>query len=161
MATSPTVVFLVPSERADEYATTMNNLTLVVQENLKWPSGSIELIGLVAATAEHGAEGIYFLEEMGIDTRSITLLVLWGWTAASVELNETVSEACGIGTVILPETGVVLPTVRMPSLEGDWWDDPLHQAFAAVTYAGLVQNGRAELEGSEPFVFIACPYTWN
>ena len=161
MAASPTVAFLVPAERADDYAAIMNHLTRIVQENLKWPSGSIELIGLVAATAEHGAEGIYFLEEMGIDTRSITLLVLWGWTAASVEFEDTVSEACGAGTVILPETGVVLPTVRMPSLDSDWWDDPLHQAFAAVTYAGLVQNGRTELEGSEPFVFVACPYTWN
>lgn len=161
MNAKPAVVFMVPSERPDDYAIFMNQLTIDVQEDLRLPSGSIELIGLVAATAEHGAEGIFFLDEMGVETRSLTLLVLWGETAASVNFEDTVPENCGVGTVILPATGVVLPTVRMPSLDGDWWHDPLHRAYATVTYAGLVRNGTAELEGSEPFVFVACPYTWN
>lgn len=161
MTEKPTVVFMVPSVRAEEYAAIMNQLTVNVQDDLKLPSGSIELIGLIAATPEHGTEGIFFLEEMGVATRSLSLLVLWGETAASVKFEDTVSEDCGVGVVILPETGVVLPTLRMPSIDGDWWHDPLHQAYAAVTYAGLVQNGSAELEGSEPFVFVACPYTWN
>lgn len=161
MTDKPTVVFMVPSEHPDVYAAVMNQLTVRVQKDLKWEPGTIELVGLIAATAEHGTEGIYFLDEMGISTRSLTLLVLWGETAASVDFEGKVPEECGVGAVILPETGVVLPTVRMPSLDGDWWIDPLHQAFAATTYASLVQNGRTELEGSEPFVFIASPSTWN
>lgn len=161
MTEHPTVVFMVPSERPEVYAAVMNQLTANVQNDLKWEPGTIELIGLIAATAEHGAEGIFFLEEMGVDTRSLTLLVLWGETAASVKFEDMVSEECGVGTVILPATGVILPTLRMPSIDGDWWNDPLHQAYAAVTYAGLLQNGLAELEGDEPFVFISCPFTWN
>lgn len=152
---------MVPSVRAEDYATMMNRLTSNVQEDLKWPDGAIDLIGLAAATAEHGAEGIYFLEELGVDTRSLTLLVLWGETASSVKFEDTVDEACGVGTVILPATGVVLPTVRMPPLEGGWWDDPLHQAYAAVVYTGLVENGKAELEGTEPYAIVAAPHTWN
>jgi hypothetical protein len=161
MQNKPTVVFMVPSDRPDEYAAAMNQLTVQVQEDLKWEPGSIELIGLIAATPDHGAEGIYFLEEMGVPTRSLTLLVLWGETASSVKFENSVPEACGTGTVVLPETGVVLPAVRMPPLGDAWWNDPLHQAYAIVTYTGLVKNGSTELEGTEPSVFIASPYAWN
>lgn len=160
MTNKPTVVYMVPSVRPHVYATAMGRLTNSVQADLGWEPGSIELIGLIAATAEHGTEGIYFLEEMGVDTRSLTLLVLWGETAEAVKFEDRVSEECGIGGVVLPETGVVIPTVRMPSVDSDWWNDPLHQAFAAVTYAGLVQDGRSQLDG-DPYVFIAGPHTWN
>ncbi len=150
-----------PSERADDYATVTKSLTEAVQHDLKWDDDSIDCIGLTAATVEHGTEGIFFLDELGVNTRSITLLILWGWTAECAKLHDTVSEACGIGTVILPETGVVLRTVRMPSLDGDWWEDPLHQALAVSVYTGLVEHGKAELDGSEPYVHIASPATWN
>lgn len=161
MTEKPVVVFMVPSERQDEYAALMSRLTESVLEDLKMAHGSIELVGLIAATPDHGTKGIFFLEEMGIETRRIVLLMLWGETAASVKFEDSVPEECGVGRVILPETGVVLPTVRMPPLDGDWWNDPLHQAFAAVTYAGLLKNGRAEIESEETTVFIACPYAWN
>jgi hypothetical protein len=88
-------------------------------------------------------------------------LMLWAETAESAQMQDTVAADCGIGAIILPETGVKIPTVRMPSIEGDWWLDPLHQAYAAVTYASLVQNGREELDGTEPYAFIACPHIWN
>lgn len=161
MTEKPIVVFMVPSEQPEVYAAAMNQLTVNVQRDLKWEPGAIELIGLIAATAEHGTEGIFFLEEMGVDTRSITLLVLWGETAESVTFDDKVQEECGIGSVVLPETGVVLPTVRMPPIDGGWWSDPLNQAYAAVTYASLVENGRTGRNKEDPFVFVACPYIWN
>lgn len=156
----PYVVFMVPAWRSGEYAVIMNRLILTVLRDLDWEPEDLEVLGLVATSPQHCTEGIYFLEQSGIDTRKITLLMLWGETA-EWRFGDTVSEECGVGTVILPETGVILPTVRMPSLNDDWWDDPLHQAYAATVFANLVQNGRSELDGSEPFVFVAGQHTWN
>ena len=158
---NPIVVFMVPSENSGIYAALTDQLTASVQEYLEWGPESIELIGLIAATAEHGAEGIFFLEEMGVNTRSIALLVLWAETAKSVNFNNSVSEYCGTGTVILPETGVVLPTVRMPSGRGEWWSDSEHYSYAVSTYAGLIQNGLSEMDGTEPHSFITGSNTWN
>ncbi len=79
------VDFDLPVERLAE------RLTLLGME-----VGSIETIGLVAATAEHGTEGIYFMEEMGINTRSITLLILWGDTIDAVALRDKIPEDWGI-----------------------------------------------------------------
>lgn len=160
---TPRVVFMVPSEHHEAYALFMKMLTREVEKDLGWEPDTIELIGLIAATAQHGTEGILFLEELGVNTRRLTLLILWADTAASVKFEKLVSPECGVGTVILPETGVVLPTLRMPSLDGDWWSDPLHQEYATVMYEELVQNGRTKAAAFtvEPQVFIATPQTWN
>jgi hypothetical protein len=157
----PFVVFMVPAERAIDYAEAMNQLTVNLLSDLNWAPDEIEIVGLISASPDHGAEGLFFLEEMGVDTRKITLLMLWGAAADCVNFDGYVVEECGIGTVILPETGVILPTVRMPSLDGDWWTDPLHHAYAATIFESLVQDGRARLDGTEPFVFVTLPNTWN
>lgn len=158
---SPLVVFMVPAERTADYVTMMDTLTINVMNDLKWEPGSVESVGLIAASARAGIDGIFFLEEMGVDPRDITLLMLWGKTYECVGYQGYVSEECGVGTVILPKSGAVLPTLCMPSIDGDWWLDPLHQAYAAATYARLLENGRSELDGSEPYVFVANPATWN
>lgn len=157
----PFVVFMVPGEHSAEYAVVMNRLTSNVLDSLNWSHDSIEAIGLIAATPQHGTEGIFFLEESGVDTRAITLLMLWGNTAECVNFEDSVPEECGMGAVILTETGVVLPTVRMPSLESGWWSDPLHQEYAATVFASLLRDGRAKLNGTEPFIFVSGHYAWN
>lgn len=157
----PYIVFMVPGERSDEYAMVMNKLTTSVLDDLGWAYDSVEAIGLIAATPQQGTEGLYFLEESGVDTRGVTLLMLWGDTAACVNFNNSVPEECGIGAVILTETGVVLPTIRMPSLEEGWWADPTHQEYAATVFASLIRDGRAKLDGSEPYVFVSGRHTWN
>jgi hypothetical protein len=55
----------------------------------------------------------------------------------------------------------LLPAVRMPSIDGDWWLDPLHQEYAITVFANLIRDGRVELDGSEPFTFVAGFNTWN
>lgn len=156
------VVYLVPAERSFTYSLVMKQLTLRVLKDLGWTTDDIEVIGLVAATPQNGTESILFLEESGIDTRGVTLLMLWGETSRSVNLYGHVSEECGIGAVALPSTGVVLPTVLMPSIDTDWWKDPMHQEFAAVTYASMIRGHRRYvLDGSEPTTFVTYPATWN
>lgn len=161
MTSRPTVVYMVPPSKPEIYASVMGHITASVIEELNWEPESIDLIGLVAATAEHGMEGIYFMEEIGINTRGVTLLVFWGETAASVTFDEKVPEECGIGGVVLPETGAVMPAMRLPALDSDWWYDPLHVEYAAVMYAGLVQDGKSKLSQEEPRVFVASRSTWN
>lgn len=157
----PTVVYMVPAVGAIVYASIMNQLTISITKSLNWEPGTIDLIGLVATSPESGAAGICFLEESGIDTRSLTLLVLWGDTADAVEFNGLVSEECGVGKVILPETGVVLPTVRMPSIADDWWMDSFHQEYATAIYSRLVEKGKEDLQPDDPHVFVALPHVWN
>ncbi len=139
----------------------MNRLTANVLNDLKWEHDAIEAIGLISATPQHGVEGIFFMEEMGVDPRAVTLLMLWGETAECIKFDEHVPEECGLGAVILPATGVILPTVRMPSLDNDWWVEPLNQAFAATVFASLVVDGRAEVGDTDPFVFVTPHATWN
>lgn len=157
----PTVIYVVPAIGAEVYASIMNQLTVNVARSLNWDPGTIDLIGLVAASPQDGAEGICFLEQSGIDTRSLTLLVLWGNTADAVEFNDLVSEDCGVGKVILPETGVVLPTVRMPSIVDGWWLDAFHQEYAEAIYARLVEKGKEDLQPDDPHVFVSLPHVWN
>lgn len=157
----PFVVFMVPGDRLPEYAVIMNDLILAVMQDLRWTSDDIDLVGLVAENPQHGAEGIYFLEESGIDTRAVTLLLLWGNIIESVNMQDIVSEGCGIGSVILPSTGVMIPIMRMPSIDSDWWDDPLHQEYAISAVTSMVRDGRYEFDGTEPFVFMTVPATWN
>jgi hypothetical protein len=157
----PFIVFMVPGERSIEYASIMNSLITDVLSDFKWPSDAVDAVGLIASTARHGTEGIFFLEEMGVDTRSVTLLILWAETAESVNFVDVVPEECGIGAVILSATGVVLPTVRMPSLDDGWWEDPLHYEYASTVLASLIRDGRTELSGAEPFVFVTGTNTWN
>lgn len=152
---------MVPGERAVEYGIMMNRLTTSVLDDLGWAYDSVEAIGLIAATPRHGVEGIMFMEELGIDTRSVTLLVLWAETAECVNFENYVPEACGIGAVILTATGVVLPTVRMPSIEHGWWAEPLNQEFAATVYTSLIRDGRAELDEGAPFVLVSGAHAWN
>lgn len=156
----PTVVFLVPSTNPETYGAVMNQLTVNVQRDLGWEEGSIELIGMVAESARHGIEGLYFLEELGVDTRTLTLLVLWGETSDAIPFEDDVPEACGIGRVALPETGVVLPTIRMPSVFNEWWRTPFNREFAISTYASLIQDGRAQLPEA-PCVFVSRRSDWN
>lgn len=157
----PFVVFMVPAERSVEYALIMKTLTTSVLDDLNWAYDSVDTIGLVAATPRHGTEGLLFLEEMGVDTRSVTLLMLWGDTAECVNFVDNVPEECGIGVVILAETGVVLPTVRMPSIDDNWWLDPSHQEYATGVFTSMIRDGRMELSGEEPFVFVSSRYAWN
>lgn len=161
MTNKPTVIFMVPPTNHEIYAEVMNQLTMIVIKDLNWKPDSINLIGLISSTAEHGVEGIYFLEEMGIDTRSLTLLILWGKTSDVFPPDKKISSACGVGGVVLPDTGVILPVVCMPSIESKWWHDPLHQEFAAVTYAKMIQDGKSKLESSEPYVFFSNCALWN
>lgn len=158
----PFVVFMVPVDRAQEYGTMMNRLLMSVLYDLKWEPGSIETFGLIVSTPQNGIENLYFLEEIGVSTRTVTLLMLWGETAMCVDFQHVVPEACGVGKVIFPGTGVVLPAVRMPSLNGNWWDDPLHREFAAITITNLVRDKRrVEFDGSEPYNFVTRTATWN
>lgn len=157
----PFVVFMVPAEHQMEYALTMKALTTSVLNNLGWGYDSVKVIGLISSSPQHGTENLVFLEEMGVDTRSITLLMLWGDTAESVNFTNIVPEECGVGVIILPETGVSLPTVRMPALEEGWWFNPDHQEYAISVFADMIRNGRMELDGSEPSTFVSNPYIWN
>ena len=156
-----TVVYMVPPERPNVYATLMKTLTKDAESELKLVPESIDLIGFVVSDSHAGGEGLVFLEEMGIDTRRLSLLVLWAEAAAAVKFEDRVSKECGFGLVILPATGVMLPTMRMPSVDTNWWLDPLHQAYAAMSYAGLLKNGRDEMTGDEPATSIAPTRMWN
>lgn len=155
------MIYMVPYTRAEDYASVTYQLMVAVQKNLGLGDGEIELIGLVASTALNGTEGIYSLEESGVDTRSLSVLILWGETNSSVDFQGAVSTECGVGKLILPATGVVLPTVLLPSLEGDWWLNSFNQTYAIALLTRLVKNGKDELDGSEPFVMIAGAHTWN
>lgn len=157
----PHVVFMVPTENCLYYASLLTRLTKVVLKNLNWSDDAIDMTGLVASNAVEGTFGIQFMEETGIDTRSVTLLMLWGETADSVNFGDHVSEECGVGTVVLPATGVLIPTVRMPSLGSGWWADPLNQEYAVSVFEDMVRDGRAEINDEAPFVFVAPPATWN
>lgn len=157
----PFVVFMIPAEHATDYAITMSTILTNVAADLQLDPDNVDTLGLIAATAQHGTEGIFFLEEMGVDTRSVTLLILWGETADAVNFGDAVPEECGLGAVILTETGAVIPTVRMPSLNGDWWDDPVHREYAEIVLSNLMRDGRPELDGSEPYVFVSGHHIWN
>lgn len=160
-ADRPYVVYMVPADRLTEYAAIMLTMTRRVIEDLGWEPGSIETMGLISPSVQKGAEGILFLEDHGVDTRRVTLMVLWGETADSVNFTNVVSEECGIGVVVLPETGAMLPTVRMPALGNGWWSEEIHQEYAVSVYTDLIRDGRPELDGSEPTMFMAKTGTWN
>lgn len=157
----PFIVFMVPTWRADEYQELMTKLTVSVLQDLGWESDDIEMLGLLSHSIKSGTEGLYFLDENGVNTRSITVLMLWGDTANSVNFDGYVSEECGIGKVIFPNTGAVIPTVRMPSLESNWWSDALHMEYAVTVFAEMIRDGRMELDGTEPFVFVTEKWHWN
>lgn len=156
----PFVVYMIPPERSADYAIVMDALATGAVEDLKMDPEGIEMVGLIANTPRHGTEGLYFLGDMGIEPRRVTLLVLWGETAECVNFQE-IPEECGLGTVILVEPGVVIPTVRMPSLVGDWWEDPIHLEYASIVLTNLIRNGRDELTGEEPFVLVGNRNSWN
>ena len=144
-----------------KYAALMNHLTEVALHDLGWEAGTIETIGLIASSPDQIVEGLYFLDDLGIDSRCVTLTILWGDTAEVVGLGSVVPIECGHGFVALPRSGVVLPALRMPSIEGDWWFDPMHQAYAEVSYAEMLRDGRVRRENEEPMVCIATAETWN
>lgn len=157
----PYIVFLVPANHAGGYAAAMNQLLNNVLLDLGWGSDSVEMIGFVSASPRHGVEGLFFLEETGVDTRRVTLLMLWAEAGDCINWDGLVPEECGVGRVVLPATGAVIPAVRMPSLESDWWSDPLHEAYAETVVARLIQDGRPNLTGKEPFAFVTPTATWN
>lgn len=157
----PVVVFLVPAEGALTYVAVMNQLSLKVLGILGWAYDSLELYGMLAASAAHGKEEIYYLEENGIDTSRIALVMLWGDTAESVNFRLDITEGCGVGAIVLPRSGAILPTVRMPTIDGDWWYDAINQEHAATVYASLLVGGTDALDDPCPIVFVASPATWN
>jgi hypothetical protein len=157
----PLVIYIVPGDDPDRYAALMNHLTDIVQKDLGWDDGTVETIGLIASTPEQVTEGLYCLEDFGIDTRRITLMILWGDTADPIGLGRAVPVECGHGFVALPRSGVVLPAMRMPAIDGDWWFDPLHQVYAEVSYGEMVRNGRVRNTGSERIVCISTKAIWN
>lgn len=157
----PFIVFMVPADRAQHYAVAMQELATSALVDLKWSMDSIDIIGLMSSNAHHGTECIYFLEDNGVNTRSITLLMMWGETAECVGFDELVPEECGVGSIVLPETGAVLPVIRMPSLDSEWWSDPVHKAYATTSFTRMFEHGRVDSDFSKPFVFVAAPQTWN
>lgn len=157
----PLVVYIVPAGDPMVYAALMNHLTEAVQSDLGWEDGTVETIGLIASTPGQVTEGLFSLDDFGIDSRRITLLVMWGDTADPIGLGERVPIECGHGFVALPKTGVVLPVLRMPAIEGDWWLDPMHQAYAEVSYGEMVRDGRVRNTGVEHMVCISTSSMWN
>lgn len=143
------------------YAALMNHLTTAVQNDLGWDDGTVETVGLIAATPEQVTEGLFCLDDFGIDSRRITLMIMWGDTAETIGLGERVPIECGHGFVALPRTGVVLPVLRMPPIEGDWWLDPMHQVYAEVSYGEMVRDGRVRATGNEQMVCISTSSMWN
>lgn len=157
----PLVVYIVPADEPMKYAALMNHLTESVQTDLGWPENTVETIGLIAATPEQVTEGLFSLDDFGIDTRRITLMIMWGDTAENIGLAGKVPVECGHAFVALPKTGVVLPIMRMPAVDGDWWLDPMHQAYAEVSYVEMVRDGRVRTTGSEHMVCISTSAMWN
>lgn len=158
----PFVVYMVPAEYASRYAAAQKQLLTNVLIDLGWDAGSVDLFGLSSPSDRAGAENLFFLEEIGIETRRVTLLVLWAETAGCIpNFDQLVSEECGVGKIILPATGVVLPVLRLPSLLDGWWSDPMHEAYAESVFAQMIQDGRVSLTGDEPFTFVTHSATWN
>lgn len=157
----PLVVYMVPAARSIEYSVVMSQLTARVLTDLGWSKDAVEFVGLISASPQHGTEGICFLEDSGVDTRAVSLLMLWGDTSDAVSFEGHVSEECGIGRVILPHTGAMIPTVRMPSIDTDWWREPIHQEYAVSVYTNMIRDGRYEMDGSEPFTFVHTLDAWN
>lgn len=155
------VVYIVPPGDPMVYAALMNALTENAQVDLGWDKGSIETMGLIASSPAQVTEGLFCLDDIGIDSRRVTLIVMWGDTAEPIGLGEKVSVECGLGFVALPRTGVVLPVLRMPSPDGEWWLDPLHQAYAEVSYVEMVRGGRVRRTGQEYVACISTSNMWN
>lgn len=147
--TIPFVVSIVPTDGVEVYGFVIRRLIGHTEESLNWPEESISHVGLIATSIEHGTESIMFMEEMGVSSRSITLMLLWGETSDCVGFDDTISPECGMGFVSLVRTGVLLPALRMPSLESGWWGNRLNQQFAAVTVANALRDGRIRPDGSE------------
>jgi hypothetical protein len=158
---TPFVVYIIPDDEPMKYAAAMYHLTNSVHADLGWEHDTIETVGLIATSPQHVKEGLYFLDEFGIDPRSITLLMMWGDTAEIIGFAGEVPIECGTVFVALPRTGVVLPVLRMPALSGDWWLNPLHQSYAEVSYAEMVREGRIKTTGEEHMVCIAPKSYWN
>lgn len=159
----PLVVFLTPGVEAHQYAALMVVLINQALEELGWDSDRIEVVGLIAPTAQSGTEGIRFLDEIGVDSRRVELLVLLGETADSVQFGDDVPYECGIGFVVLPESGAIIPAIRMPAIDDGWWLDALHQQYASTTFTGLLRDGKLHPspEHSEHVVFISDTAFWN
>lgn len=155
------VVFVVPGEDPVENSALINKITLSTLRDLRWELDDIEMLGIIANPQDHGAAGIYFLDDMGIDTKSITLLLLVGNVSDSISFSESVSPDCGLGYVVLPESGAIIPTLRIPDTNDTWWDEPLHMEYACVTLAEMIRNGRIGYQRSEHVVFLADPSFWN
>lgn len=158
---TPMVVFMVPAHNSYAHAAAMSQMTTVVLRELGRPVDSMETIGLISATAEQGAEGILFLDEMGLDPRNIILLVLWGETSDAAGFGNSVAPDCGVGFIALTKSGVVIPAVRMPSIEDGWWEESLHQEYAIRTYSDLIKDGRQRPESRDHTVFVGGPAAWN
>jgi hypothetical protein len=157
---TPLVVSIAPASDPIRHFALMKILTDAVQDDLGWGEDVIENIGLTASTPEQVTEGLYFLDDLGIDPRMVTLLVMWGETFDATGFNEDVPVECGTGFIALPKSGVVLPVLRLPSV-GDWWLDPLHQVYAHVTCAEMVREGRVRPTGDEPMTMIDSQAIWN
>jgi hypothetical protein len=155
----PTVVFMTPDANVDIYVGLMALLTMNVQKELGWEPRSIQLIGLISKSTELGTQGLYLLGETGVKPSNLKLLVLWGNTAACARFDEDVADDCGTGTVIMPESGVILPAMRLPGVEADWWYENIHQEYAIFSYASLMRDGVVEEDA--PHVFIANANVWN
>lgn len=155
------ILFMVPSELSISCAALMEQVTQGAFEVAGLDSESTERIGLISPSSQHGREGVAYLEEMGTDPRDIVLVVMWGDTAESVGLEDSVSITGGVGFVALQRSGVILPVLRFPEAGDHWWTDPDNEAYAIEVYAEMIQGGRIRPWDGSTVRLFAYPHIWN
>lgn len=158
-----TVVYMVPAEYSESCGIIMYQLTEVVERDLQWERETIELVGVIADTVRGGIEGLLFLGELSdVDSRDVTVLILWGDVPAEASgLKDVLDEELGIGHVVLPETGAIVPVLRFPPVENGWWLDAGNVSSAAYAYREMVEGGRKTLDKGDAETFVTRDYVWN
>jgi hypothetical protein len=157
---TPLVIYVVPATDPIRYAALMDHVTRNVEVDLGWEQGKIETLGLIATDPTQIIEAFYLMDELGIDPRSVTAVIMFGDTAEALPFVKPIPIECGIGFVSLPRAGIVLPIMRMPYL-GMWWLEPVHQSYAEVSYAEMVREGRVRCDEGDQAVTISPTSMWN
>lgn len=150
----PEVLFIVPEKFSVAYGAMMGKLTKEALISLGREDEDIEPIGYISRNSQYGAACLYFLGHAGIDAQSVIVLVLFGEAGDQFNFNSSRTDSYVLGSVIIPDLAASIPTLCLPSLETGWFYDPEKWATVRSRYTDLLANGRKELKGPVPKMFV-------
>jgi hypothetical protein len=154
VANPPLVLFMTPNKYVAAYAALMNKLSTEALADLGRRADDSELLGFVSPDAEYGSACLHLLNRSGIDPQRVLGLVLWGETGDDFGFESAYTDSYVFGSLVFPDSLTAFPTLCLPAMSTGWLQDADHWEVVKARYASLLQNGRRELKGGEPYRYI-------